>query len=532
MTDMALAQRLKSFSLAALLLGLVTLLGRAVTLVVHLVIASLFGAGPEADAYFAAESVLLLLSGLMAIGFGIAFIPIWMEQRVQHSEVEARRFADGFVSLATGVSVVFGAIMAISAPLIARAIAPGFSSQATDTTTQLLRVMTLAIVSLGLTGGCTGLLEAHRHFLVPAFSRVIYSAVIVVAAITLGSRLGVMALAWGAVVGAIARLLVQWAKVRRLGGILLTWRVNHSAVRRAIRLTLPIMVALAGVQVTLLLDNMVASLLPAGALAGITYANRVALLPAGILALPLRTTILPTLSDQAAHGQFEGLAKTAVAGMRVLACVIIPVSAGMIVLRQPLIHLLFERGAFDSEAARLTISALGWYALGVPAIGGLMVISDAYFSLGEPVALVKLNVFNWIGNLTLNLALLGPLGHNGIALATSLSSIATCTLAVLHLRRRLPAVDVWWLSNGLAKMTLATGGMIAAMLGVGHLLGDGLDGVVASSPFHVLTALLASGMIGAVVYVLAGLVLRVDEMTALVGAVLQGMFLRSQSCGR
>jgi putative peptidoglycan lipid II flippase len=527
MADTALPRGRKSFLLAALPLGLVTLLARAVTFITQLVIANLFGASLETDAYFAAESVVLLLSGLVVIGFSTAFIPLWMEYRVQQGEVETHQFSDAFASLATVVTVVLGVAMALSAPLIARAIAPGFSSQAADTTTWLLRVMALAVVLLGFTAGCTSLLEAHQHFLVPAFSRVVYSAVILVVVVTLSNRLDVMALAWGTVIAAIARLLVQWPNVWRLGGIRLTWRMDHPGVRRAIRLILPILVALVGTEVMFLLDNMVASLLPAGALTRLAYANRVILLPVGILALPLRTTIFPTLSHYAAHRQLEAVGKTVLGGMRLLAFVMIPVSAGMLVLRQPLIHLLFERGAFDSAAAHLTAGALGWYALGVPAMGGLMLISNAYFALGDPVALVKLNLFNWLSNLILNLALLGPLGHNGIALATSLSCTATCTLAVLGLKRRLPAVDIWSLAGSLAKVTLATGGMVGAMLGGNALLIDSLNGIVASSALQALTTLLAGGMIGTVAYVLAALVLRTEEMTALVSTVLQRVLLRS-----
>ena len=304
-----MSEGLKGFYGAAVSLSIVTLLARTIAFVTQMVIARLFGAGVETDAYFAAESVILLLSGLIMVGFGIAFIPLWMEHRIRQGKFEARTFADAFISLSSVISLALGVAMILGAPLIARIIAPGFSPEAVEITTGLLRVMALAITLVGFTAGCTGLLEAQQHFLVPAFSRIVYGLVVLGAAVTLSSRMGIMALAWGTGIAAIARLLVQWANARKLGGFHLTWRVNHAGVRRAVRLMLPILVALAGLEVTLLIDNVFASLLPVGALTGLAYANRVILLPVGIIALPLRTTILPTLSHQAARRRFDELAK-------------------------------------------------------------------------------------------------------------------------------------------------------------------------------------------------------------------------------
>jgi putative peptidoglycan lipid II flippase len=295
--------------------------------------------------------------------------------------------------------------------------------------------------------------------------------------------------------------------------------MDSPGVRKGFRLILPVVISLAGVQVTFLLDNAVASLLPGGALAGLAYSIRVVMLPVGIVALPLRTTIFPTLSYQAANGQLQGMSVNVLAGIRYLLFIIIPISAVILILREPLIQLLFERGSFDSAATTMTASAMGFYALGVPAIAGLTLISNVYFSLGSSVALVKIFLFSWICNLILNLTLYSPLGHNGIALATSLSTTVTFILAVIGLKGRLPALDLWSLVGGLAKVSLATVGMIGAILGSSVLLSARLNDIMISSTREALIILLVGGMIGGIAYVVAALALRLDEMRALVGAI-------------
>jgi len=527
MADVTRHRAMKSFSRSAVSLSMVTLLARALTFVIQVIIADLFGASLETDMYFAGESMILLFANLIVTGFGMAFIPIWTEYRVRHGKAEADRFTNAFVSFAAVVGFVAGAAMVLGAPLVSRAIVPGFSPQALVAMTRLLGVMVLAIIPLGLTAGCTSLLEAHQRFLIPAFSRVAYSAVLLVFMLAAARRLGIVALAWGMVLAAVVRLLTQWIGARRLGGFSLTWKLCHPGVGRVMRLILPILIGLVGIEVTSLLDNVLASLLPAGALTGLTYANRVILLPIGILALPLRTTIFPTLSQQAAHRQLDDLGETAVAGMRLLALIMVPVAAALFVLRYPLISLLFERGAFDSQAVHTTASALGWYALSVPAMGSLMIIGNIYFSLSDPAALVRLNLISWAGNAVLSLALLGPLGHKGIALGTSLAYCATWALAIFGLRRRFPNMGIMSFASGLGKALLATGAMVGAMLGANALLSGTLDVRITALPLRALVALLLGSSIGIVTYLAAAWALQVKEMRTLASAVLRWVPLGS-----
>jgi len=527
MTEAALSQQRLNFWGTALSLSLAILLTRAATFFTQMVIAHRFGAGAHADAYFVAENVLLLLGDFIVIGFGAAFIPLWMEYKIQHGEREAQTFANAFVSLATGVTIVLAVLVALAAPILVRLVAPGFSGRAAETATQLLAAMAPAVAFLGLTAGCTGLLEANRRFVLPEISRVAYRVVILGAAIVLSGRLGVMALAWGTVAGSLMRLMVQLPNARKLSIIHLTHRVDHAGVRRVGKLILPIFMAYAGIRVTMLLGSAVASGLPEGAVSGLAYAGRVMLLPVGLLALPLRTTIFPTLSQHVAKNELGVMGETAMRGLRLLSFATVPVCAGLVLLRVPLIQLLFQRGAFDSAATQMTASALGWFALGFPAIGSMLVVNSIYFSLGDPITLVKFNLINWAVTLGLGLALVGPLGSSGIALSLSLSMAMTYTLAIVTLKHRLPALKIYPLGKTVLKASVATIWMTVILLGLWALLSGAFHDLDLAPAIQSLITVLGGAVVGGSAYGLAAVALRMEGALGLVRVISQWVRRRS-----
>lgn len=527
MTEAALSRQRMNFWGAALTLSLATFLTRAATFVTQTVIAYRFGASGHTDAYFAAERVLLLLGDFIVIGFGVAFIPLWMEYQVRRGEREAQAFVSALITLATGATIVLAIVIALAAPVLVRFVAPGFSGPVAQTATQLLATMAPAVVFLGLTAGCTGLLEAHRRFVLPEISRVAYRVVILVATIALSGRLGVMALAWGTVAGSLVRLMVQLPSTLKFGIIHLTHRVDHEGVRRVGKRILPIFMAYAGMRVTMLLGGVVASGLPEGAVSGLAYAGRVMLLPVALLALPLRTTIFPTLSHHVALDELEVMGETAMRGLRLLSFVTVPVCAGLVLLRVPLIQLLFQRGAFDSAATQMTASALGWYALGLPAIGGMLIVNSIYFSLGDPITLVKFNLINWAASLGLSLALVGMLGPSGIAFSISLSTTTTYVLALLTLKHRLPTLKIRPLGETVLKASVATGLMAGLLLGLSALLAGALPDLDASPAMRLLIVVLGSAVVGGSAYGIAAVALRMDEALAFIRVVSQWVTLRS-----
>jgi putative peptidoglycan lipid II flippase len=324
---------------------------------------------------------------------------------------------------------------------------------------------------------------------------------------------GVSVLAWGIVVAAIIWLLVQVVGVVRRRALRLVWVVDHPGTRRAVRQLLPFVIAISGVEITLMLDRVVASGLSEGSITALNYASRIVLLPVGLIAIPLRTAFYPALSKLAAQNQLRELAGTTLSGLRMLLFVVIPAAVGLAALHVPIIRLLFERGAFDSLATQHTGKALVLYALGVPAVSAIFFLTSVYLSLGEPLTVVRTQVIGWSVNLLLNLLLSRRWGHQGVAVATAISTNLTVVLLVFLLkRRRLPSFALRPLLLSLSKTLLVSVFMGCLLL----FLPGGLSDLLAQHHLDLqLLHLAILILLGALTYLAAATLLRADELSTL-----------------
>ena len=506
-------ERVSGATLALVVTGT---LARIITLLTQMVIADEFGVSIFSDAYFAMEKVPELSVAFIAVGFSTVFIPMFAEYRTTQGEDEAWKFASSFLFLSTIVSLSLAAIAAVCSPFLVSVMAPGFHGSTRQVAVALLRIMALSIIFLGPDAGMFGLLNSHREFIIPELARVTYNCVLFGVAWTLSSRFGVSVLAWGIVFAAVIRMTIQFLGAAKRGVLKLVWAFDHPGTRRAAKQLIPFVIAMSGVEIIFVLDRMVASGLSEGSIAALNYASRIILLPIGIFALPLRTTFYPALSDLAVRRDLQELAETTLTGLKVLLFIVIPACVGLAALRVPVTRLLFERGAFDGLATLATSEALICYAGAVPAIAAIFFLNNAYFCLGDPFTLIKLNIVGWSTNLFLNLILSRYLGHQGIALATAISATLTVTLMIFFLKQdKLKSLSVKSLLDSVYKMVF-----ISALMGLPLvLLPDKLNSVLIQLQLDyqfLQVAILIS--IGASTYLIAARLLRVDELITLTTA--------------
>lgn len=215
-------------------------------------------------------------------------------------------------------------------------------------------------------------------------------------------------------------------------------------------------------QINLIVDSQFASALAAGSISYLYYAGRVTELTLGIFAISISTVILPTLSRLAAEGKSEEVRETLRTALRLIFFICLPSSVGLIVLRVPIISLLFERGQFDGQATLFTSQALGFYALGLVSFAGVTVLSAAFYSYQDTRTPVKIGVITFLVHLALIFLLKGPLQAGGIALSTSLSAALNMGLLFVLFSRSWGSL---W-ERSLARSFLTTS---LASLGVGWL---------------------------------------------------------------
>src|SRR6266852_2279449 len=424
-------------------IGAATLASRVLGFVRDMVMARAFGAGPVTDAFFVAFRIPNLLRRLLAEGaLSTAFIPVFTSSLTHDGRAGFRRMLRA-VTGATGLALcVVSALGMIAAPWIVRVMAPGWSSDPAQIglASDLTRLMFPYLILVGLASLGMAALNAHHRFFTAALGPAVLNVAMILAALVLAVRMTppILALAVGVLVGGAGQFLVQLPELRRLGVPLwpsAEWR--HPAVRAIAGRLWPAVFALAAVQVTVLVNTLLASLLPQGTVSYLYYADRVMEFPLGVFGIALATAALPSMSAQAARGDHAALRDTVSFSLRLSAFIAVPAAVGLVVLGHPIVRLLFQRGEFTASDAVLTTQALAGYAVGLPAFSATRLAAQTFYALGDTRTPVWAGLVSVAANIALALLLMWPLRHAGLALASSLSAYVNLALLYWLLRLRL-----------------------------------------------------------------------------------------------
>ena len=454
---------------AAGVVGAATLLSRVFGYVRDMVLASFFGAGMTADAFIAAFRIPNLLRRLFGEGsLSIAFVPVFTETLLKGGREDGLRLAVSSLKLLLVCLSVISIIGVVAAPTLIQAVAPGFSDlpEKMDLTVTLTRVMFPYVVLIGLVALCMGILNVLGHFAAPAIAPVLLNMAMIGAVFT-ASRFSdsetvqVVGLSCGVLVGGVLQLALQLPYLIKHG--VRFWARSglwHPAMKKVGILMLPTIFGAAVYQINLLVGTLLASLLPEGSVSYLYYADRLVQFPLGIFAQAAATAVLPSLSRQAANGDQVGMGDTFGHAMSLVLFITIPAMVGLIVLRDPIVALLFKRGAFDAQATRLTSDALLYYALGLWAFAAVRIVVSTFYAMQDTRTPVKTATISIAVNILLGMALMGPMKHCGLALATSLASVVNLVLLVVVLRTKLGVIR-WRLIFSSCLKTLAASGLMA-----------------------------------------------------------------------
>ncbi len=440
---------------AAGLIGLGTFFSRILGLIRDMVLAGLFGATPAADAFFVAYRVPNLLRELLAEGsMSSAFIPVFTEYQTLKSKRDTWELASAvfttLLTIVTGITI----LGIIAAAGIVWLLAPGFHGDPTklDMTRLLTQIMFPYLIFISLAALAMGILNSMRAFAAPAFSPVCFNIVIIGCAFFLSPVMSepILGVAIGVVAGGMAQFAMQLPGLRRRGMLFgFQFAPGHPGVRQIARLMGPSLLGLSVTQINITVSTILASFF-AGGPTYLFYGMRLIQFPLGIFGVALATAILPTLSAQAARGAFGELQTTVGFGLRMILFIILPAMLGLILLRQPIVHLLFEHGTFTSHDTAETSLAVLCYAVGLWAFGGVRIIVSAFYSLQDTRTPAISAAIAVITNLALSLMLMSWLGVAGLALATALAAMVNGGILVAVLHRRLGGVE--WASVGRSSL--------------------------------------------------------------------------------
>jgi putative peptidoglycan lipid II flippase len=457
---------------AALVTGL-TAVSAGLGFLRDVVIAGVFGAGGELDAYLVAQGLMNLVLALVAGAMAKATVPVLAAET--SADDGSRKAAHTLSVVLTVTLLILGIgslVMALAAPAVVTVLAPGFKGPQAELAASLTRIVLIATVLISGTNLLAAAAEAHRRFFWSALQGVPFNIIMIVAAVVFGPRYGVYALAVGFVVGSGARMLCQLVPIRTLGlRLRASFDFKDPGFRQIARLIPPLLLGSALGNVNTMVDRAVGSMVGEGTISALSYAWRIISLGETLLVLSLLTALYPAFGAAAGRDDLPEMRRLAGRGLATVATVLMPVSGFLIVCAVPLVALIFEHGSFTPSDTQRTATAMLWYAPALLALGWREMVVRASYALGDSRRPVLVFVFamciNVVGDFTLGLTF----GIAGLAASTSLSVGFAAAANTWLLGRRHGAVDLRSLPIILGRTAAASAAGTAAGAVVYSLLG-------------------------------------------------------------
>jgi putative peptidoglycan lipid II flippase len=507
---------------AAGLAGMATLTSRVLGLARDQVLAALFGAGDDMDAYLVAFRIPNLVRDLFAEGaMSAAFVPTFTRHLTLRGKDAAWHLGNNVLNalvLLTGAAVLLGAVFA--GPLVSvYAQSYGSVPGKLELTIRLARVMVPFLMLVAVAAAMMGMLNSLRHYFVPALAPATFNLVAIIFALVLTPIMPlvglprIMSMAVAVLVGGLTQVLVQWPSLRLEG---FRYRavldVRDPGLRQVLILMGPGTIGLAATQVNLFVNTLLATGQGTGAVSWLQYAFRVMYLPLGLFGVSIATAVLPAAARHAAVHDQQAIRQTVARGLALMLMVNIPATCGLVLLSTEMIRLLLERGHFTSVDTAATAAALRLYAIGLVGYSTTRIISPVFYALGRSRVPVALSVVSVTVNLVLSLMLVRVMGFRGLALATSVAALVNATLCVWLLRAELGGIGGQRLAVTFAKVSMSAAAMSAAVFWVNRSLHGATSTAGALSQT---AALLATIVAGLAALALTARVLGIDEFDTL-----------------
>lgn len=407
-----------------------------------IVLANFFGAGAHADAFFVAFKIPNFFRRLFAEGaFNQAFVPVLNEVKTSKSHQETQAFISTTFSNLALVLLLVVALGVSCADWVIMVFAPGFtdSGEKYAIAVELLQLTFPYLLFISLTALMSGVLNSFNRFAIPAFTPTLLNIALISAALWFSNftETPILALGWGVLAAGALQFMFQFHVLYSLK-LLPKWSISwrHPKVKKVLKLMAPAIIGVSVVQVNLLVDTVIASFLADGSVSWLYYSDRLMEFPLGIFGIALATVILPKLSEQHSLNSSQSYSDTLSWALKCGLLIGTPAGLGLMVIASPILTTLFQYGEFSSHDTNMATQSLMAYSLGLPAFILIKILSAGYFAKQDTKTPVKFAIFAMLANLILNLILVGPLAHAGLALATTLSGFLNALLLFVGLKRK------------------------------------------------------------------------------------------------
>ncbi|MCW6061559.1 murein biosynthesis integral membrane protein MurJ [Clostridium sporogenes] len=503
---------------------LLIILGKVFALIRDSLIAAKFGATYITDIYNFALGMVYLLTTI-SYGLTTTFIPIHTEGLQKGDRKESNKFVNNVLNTFSIGTIILTILMIVFSKYIIYIFGHGFQKDLMvfNTSIKITKIMLLSLIFISLQSVITGVLQSHKQFYEPAAMAMVSNIVYILYLVFLTSKYGIIGFAIATVIAFLVQFLINVPKYKKLGYKYTTYMdFKDSKIKEIFYLMIPVIISTSVIQLNVFVNRSFATNIYFGAVTILDCANKINTLAYEVFAIGIAMIVYPTLSELAAKDDKKQYKMALGKSINMIIIIMVPAAVGIATLREPLINIIFKRGAFSENAASLTSQALLLYTPAMIAYGVRDILNKAFYAIKDTKTPMINSFIGIIINAMINILLIKYLGVSGLTLATSISAITITIIMLLDLNKKLNGIDVKNIIISFLKVTLSAliMGIIVIVINKFILLnlGTGTKG----SAISVLICM----VVGAMCYTAAIYLLKVKEIQDIVGPLLKILKLR------
>ncbi|MSU00209.1 murein biosynthesis integral membrane protein MurJ [Tissierella pigra] len=493
----------------ALMISIFTLISKGLGFIREVMIANKFGSGMETDTYFVAITATVIIMTTLGAALNTTLIPIFSEIGEKHGRRGKLKYLNNILNIVFIITIFIVIFGYIFSPWIIKVLANGFQGEQFELAVKLNRIGLPIAIFLGINYVFSGLLNSSQIFGPPAISGLPYNFVFLIYLFFFANEGSIITLMIVSVIAALLQLLILVPAVHHMG-----YRYSPNVnlrdkyLKRAMVLIGPVLIGSAVQQINVVIDKTLASGLIEGSISALNYASKINDMVIAVFIMAITTVIFPMLSQAFSQNNNEKVKEILGQGVNIILIVTVPATIGLLILAEPMVYLFFQRNAFDELATYMTSQALIFYSIGLIGASLRLMLNRVYYSLQDTKTPMINGIIAVIINLVLNLVLIEPMGHAGLALATSISATVTTIMLFVSLRKKIGPI-------GLFKYLLCFAKTLAASLCMGivvYLIYYKLGAVIGTTKLIQMVLLLGSVVVGAALYFGLCIVFKVKEL--------------------
>lgn len=446
-----------------------TMLGKILGMLRDMLLAYYYGTGVEAQAYLVASRLPLnFFDFALGAMIGSAFIPTFNDVLKKQGKERGLKFANEFVNGVVYIAMILAAVGMMLAPILIRVTAGGLNSVSYALAVDLTRIMFPMMIFTAMAFAFVGILQSFGEFNVPAAISVVANLIMIVYLIFFSPTFGIQGLALAMVIGWFLQMFIQVPFLRKRGFVYKPiLKFTCTELKTVGVIVGPILISTWVQPINVFVNTYLASGIDGGpAVVVLEYANKVFMIIAGVFILAVTNLVFPSLARFLATKEIKKFTELLTSGLRMVLFFMAPVTAGIIVFSQPVIRVIYQRGAFTSAEATMTAEALAFYTIGIVFFGFREMLNKAFYAYGDSKRPMKIAIIGITFNIVASIVLVRLWGTNGLAIAASISAVLMAVMLAYSFNRHIHKVfgkDEWVYSGKVVLNTVIMGLVIKGL---------------------------------------------------------------------